>query len=394
MKAVVVAVSGLQLGYVGCYGNDWILTPTLDRLAAEGVVFDGHLADRADAAGARHAWQTGRHPFGDKNAGPNELVALLRRQGVTTALAFDGERPPPKWFRTGWENALPDEVLDLVNRLAERDRWLLWIDWPALVPPWEVPEELERRYLDEAGAGEEEPLPPLDGSPPEALAADDDATFLRLQAAYAAAVTQFDADLGDLLEAFERRDLLDDLFLVVTADRGWPLGEHGSTDAERAGPYEELVHLPLILRLPGGEEAGRRVPALTQPVDLMPTVLEYFGVAAPAVHGHSLWSLARGSREEVRAYACSGVPRAAGWQWALRTPAWALVLPAPGQEQLFVKPADRWEVNDVRQHRLELAERYEATLRAYVAASREPGPLRAPALPDVEEAAHSEGETP
>src|SRR5262245_52331192 len=45
MKILLLHVTGLHLGYVGCYGNDWVSTPALDWLAAEGVVFDQHYAD-------------------------------------------------------------------------------------------------------------------------------------------------------------------------------------------------------------------------------------------------------------------------------------------------------------------------------------------------------------
>ena len=45
MKIFVVNTFGFHLGYIGCYGNDWIATPNLDLLAAEGVVFDQHFVD-------------------------------------------------------------------------------------------------------------------------------------------------------------------------------------------------------------------------------------------------------------------------------------------------------------------------------------------------------------
>ena len=61
MKIVVLEASALHLGFLGCYGNDWVATPNLDRLAAEGVVFDRHYADWI-GAGARSAW-TGRCHF-------------------------------------------------------------------------------------------------------------------------------------------------------------------------------------------------------------------------------------------------------------------------------------------------------------------------------------------
>src|SRR6478672_1102760 len=48
MRLLVLEALGLHLGYLGCYGNDWVATPNLDRLAAEGVVFDAHFADQPD----------------------------------------------------------------------------------------------------------------------------------------------------------------------------------------------------------------------------------------------------------------------------------------------------------------------------------------------------------
>ena len=55
MKVLALTASGLHLGYVGCYGSDWVTTPTLDRLAAEGIVFDQHYADCPEPAAARPA---------------------------------------------------------------------------------------------------------------------------------------------------------------------------------------------------------------------------------------------------------------------------------------------------------------------------------------------------
>src|SRR5262245_50767359 len=95
-KVLVLAVGGLHLGYVGCYGNDWVRTPALDRLAAEGVVFDLHFADSLGVAPP--TWRTGRYHFPSPDAaGPAsaDLDALLRAHGVGVhadpdALAEDG----------------------------------------------------------------------------------------------------------------------------------------------------------------------------------------------------------------------------------------------------------------------------------------------------------------
>ncbi len=397
MKALVVVVRGLHLGHVGCYGNAWIDTPTLDRLAAEGVVFDQHYADNPDAGAARRAWRSGRYqlpsPDGATAAGGDDLVALLRGAGVATVLIDDAGRPVPPAFAAGWDEVIWGAAADALGRLAGSDRRLLWLELPGLLPPWDVPEAYLDPYLrepegEDEDEAEEEPtddpvpaLTPWSGPVPDSIGADDDETFLRLQRTYAAAVTCLDEELGSALDG-----LPDDVLLAVTSDHGLPLGEHGAVGPGRPWPHDELIHVPLILRFPGGAGAGRRVSALTQSVDLMPTLLDAFGLPPPTGHGHSLLPLARGAADAVRAYACCGCRSGDEVEWALRTPEWGLVLPAgpPRAPQLFVKPDDRWEVNDVRQHHLELAEHMEEVLREFAAAANRPGQLRGPELRDVE----------
>ena len=60
MKILVIEAAALHAGFLGCYGNDWVATPNLDRLAAEGVVFDQHLADCPELAPGR--------PFRERSA--------------------------------------------------------------------------------------------------------------------------------------------------------------------------------------------------------------------------------------------------------------------------------------------------------------------------------------
>jgi hypothetical protein len=76
-------------------------------------------------------------------------------------------------------------------------------------------------------------------------------------------------------------------------------------------------------------------------------------------------------------------------EFALRTPAWSLILPVhpfagdpPRATQLYVQPDDRWEVNDVQQHHQERVEQLEKFVQRFVAATRQPGPLQVPPLPD------------
>jgi arylsulfatase A-like enzyme len=419
MKALVIMVRGLHLGYLGCYGNAWIDTPTLDRLAANGVVFDQHYADCPDAAGARRAWRSGLLdlPLPGVNVtcspGGLDLVALLRAGHVRTIRVVDGSHGASTDFSPGWdhvrhvqpgaaEGTQLDRTLEAaraaLDQLDSRDQWLLWVDLATLLPPWIVPEEYTDPYFESAVAEMDEddpedlktaPLEPLPDPTTGFLQKPAETMFPRLQRTFAGAASYLDAGIGLLLESLEGRELADELLLIITTDHGQALGEHGIVGPYRPWLHDELIHLPLLLRLPHGEEAGRRVAALTQPVDLFATLLELFGLPSQPSHGHSLLPLIRGTTDQFRAYACSGLRLGDRAEWALRTHDWSFILPVaappddpPRLPQLYVKPDDRWEVNNVIQHHLELAEHLEQTLRGFVAATRQPLPLRPPELRD------------
>ncbi len=182
MKLAVVVVRNLGARWLGAYGNEWVATPHLDRLAAEGIVFERHIADRIDGQS-------------DSYAGP--------------VVRFDD-----------------------------------------LVPPWDVPVEIFETYAEEYG-----PLTPV--REPGPIAADDLAAWDALRCSYAAVLTRLDAKLG------KRFAELAEGAIVVTSDRGFPLGEHGVVGPAGSRAHAELVHLPLIVWRPGNEAA--RVDGFTQP---------------------------------------------------------------------------------------------------------------------------------
>lgn len=93
---------------------------------------------------------------------------------------------------------------------------------------------------------------------------------------YDAAVRQADENLGSVVEALKRRGLWDNTLFAVIADHGEEFGEHGGWLHDQS-VYEELMHVPMIVRFPKGRYAGRRVTEVVSLVDLMPTILDYIG---------------------------------------------------------------------------------------------------------------------
>ncbi|MFO1070459.1 MAG: alkaline phosphatase family protein [Geminicoccaceae bacterium] len=120
----------------------------------------------------------------------------------------------------------------------------------------------------------------------------DAATWRTLRAVYLGAIAEVDHHLGRILGALERSGELDRTLVVVTADHAEMLGDQLMLG--KAGFFPQAFHVPLVVRAPGGAR-GRTVEAFTEHVDIMPTLLEAAGLAAPLQgDGHSLWPFLRG----------------------------------------------------------------------------------------------------
>jgi len=476
MNAIVVVCNSLRLDFLGAYGNAWIETPNLDRLAAEGVVFDHHYPENLTTLPTRRSWWTGRYGFANPDLGwtplaPDELILpdFLSSQGVRTALISDvpflretgmgygrgfddviwvrgqgydpfipatdpraqgvelddepGLRLPSEdddperreLWKARWEQFLRNRkvlrtdveentgvartvktAIDwLERRGTESDPFLLWLDLFSPHGPWDPPQPYRDQYAtiepDEFESDEEgdlvedaleedeidiEDVAVLIDVPATAVGDDlDEAELFRLRRTYAGTVTLVDRWLGELFDALKKMGRMDDTLVIFTSDQGEPLGEHGYVRRFRPWLYEELIHTPLIVRMPGAKHGGSRHQALAQTVDLLPTLLEYFGVRppedAPMIHGHDLLPLIRGEQTRVRDYACMGMDVE---EFAIRTHAWHLTLPLihdpeePRFVELYRKPEDRWDQNDVVEQNAEVADHLELALRRFAEA--------------------------
>ena len=375
MKAIVFVVRGCSAGWLGAYGNEWVVTPNLDQFAAEGVVFDQHISDGPDPLEAGEAWLHGLHAA-------EVCTALVRANHPDT--------DAPSSYYAGWGevfDARPqadDSPLDhliqslpsLLDKLADVPQWLVWVEVDRLLPPWDVSQEVFEAYLAEEEEEEkpppdvrEEPATPCADPPPGSFETNDLAAFLWLRMSFASVATKLDAELGEAFELLRSRGLDQTAAWLVTSDLGYPLGEHGWIGPSGSRLHEELVHVPLVLRLPGAAEAGRRVASFTQPADLRATLLSLFGASA-SVPGHNLLPLARGEEGSVRSFARS---RSAE-ETAIRTAEWTYLFPLepPRSPLLFARPDDRWEVNDV----LSLHEEVVEQLETQRVADRTPGAIR------------------
>ena len=278
MQVLVLNASSLHLGFLGCYGNGWIATPNLDRFAAESVVFDQHYACDLSCEGY-------------------SLVDVIRS-------------PLDHFIRIAASSAQKSitQVTNALTQLSRRRNGLCWLDLPSLYPPWRIAEGFALDYFrGESDEDGQDPVPlELLTDPPIGPIDTKDATlWQRIRGTYAGAVTSLDDDLGALLDALKEEAIFDELQIVFTTDRGMALGEHGVVGDARPWLHEEVTHLPLIVRQPHGLDAGRRIGALTQPTDLVATLLDQLGVAKQLDVGTSWLPLQRGEVDRLHEHCVS-----------------------------------------------------------------------------------------
>jgi arylsulfatase A-like enzyme len=244
---------------------------------------------------------------------------------------------------------------------------------------WDAPLELSYQYADE-----DDPEPPQFVDPPyRHLPEDfDPDELLGIVHAYAGQVALADMCLGMLLNALDGQPLANETLFIATSPRGYPLGEH-----RRVGPcdhslYGELLHVPQLVRFPRREFALERTQAILQPNDVYSLVRDAYGFSNDAYRGSSqLLQELRG--EQLLA------PRAAyafeSQQRAIRTPAWFLRESLSDNSrhfELFAKPDDRCEANEVSSRCGEVVELLAAQLDEFqqMAATGQPNeaPLAEP----------------
>ena len=364
--------TGLHAGYVGAYGNAWIDTPALDRLASQSFLFDQALVDSPQLEQLYRSYWQGWHamcPSAPPEPRPS-LAALLREAGVTTVLLTDEpqvarhplsvdfdeviEIDPP------WQPQSAAEIeqthfarcfVQIINWLeAARGPFLLWCHLGGLGTTWDAPLKFRQAYWEEG-----DPPPPSTADVPDRmLPADyDPDELLGISQSYAGQITLLDTCLGALLEFLDGPPAGRETLLTLNSTRGFPLGEH-----RRVGPcdgplYAELVHVPWMVRFPDASGAAVRCPALVEPADLWATLLDWWQVGGVpgSPTAASVMPLVRGDCAALRDRLCvSG----AGGQRAIRTPAW--YLRAASEPELFAKPSDRWETNNVASRCQEVVE--------------------------------------
>ena len=286
---ILISIDTLRADHLSAYGAKLVDTPAIDRLASDGIVFENAYAHVPLTLPSHVTILTGRLPFengvrsniGYKLEGniQSSLPKLLSARGYTTGAAVSayvlrGETGLRSLFDF-YDDAMEvyeSATLGSLQRPGDitAGAALAWMDRVQGKPlflflhlfephtPYEPVEPFRSKYASR----------PYDGE-----------------------IATADAIVGRFFAELDKRGLYDRSLIVLCGDHGEGLGDHGEAE-HGVLLYREVLHVPLIVKLPARKMAGQRVAATAQLVDILPTIVSTIGGTPPAgLPGRSLIDL-------------------------------------------------------------------------------------------------------
>jgi arylsulfatase A-like enzyme len=399
---VVISLDTVRRDHLPTWGYARATAPRLDAFARRAVVFDNAIAQHVNTGPSHASLFTGLYPHthgsvfnGSRLAERHATLAqLLARTGIRTAGFASGaalragvsglERGFEHWDEdfAGGRRDGRETVRRALGWLAQRapgERFFLFVHLYDPHGPYHPPASHAALFRSP------DPGPALPRIPHyQKLADAAGVPLVHLNDyvdRYDALLRYSDDRLGELFDAID----LSRSAVVVLADHGESLGERWHALDHGGQVFDEEIRIPLVVHAPG--LAARRVPDLVESVDLLPTLLDLLGLAAPqglALQGESLLPLlegrARGAGEGAAFASARALPERhadrgyalepSGQIHALRTPRWKLVLyPGAGREwiELYDLAADPGERANLAEREPARRDELLARLRGWMA---------------------------
>jgi tetratricopeptide (TPR) repeat protein len=329
---LLITIDTLRADHLGCYGYKEIETPTIDRLASEGVLFSKAFTPVPITLPSHVSIMTGVYPIqhGVRNNGNYilrqdalTLAEVMKANGYQTAACvgafvldslfgldqgfdfYDDSLPRKGRGATLLDNERKAEAvtkagLDWLkkNRNAPFFLWLHYFDPHAIYLP---PNPFDKEYKGRLYDGE---------------------------------IAYTDKCIGELIQGLKDMGLMERIVIILTSDHGEGLGEHGEP-THAIFIYDSTLHVPLIIRTPKNILPSRKVDAMISILDIFPTVLDLLSLpikdrSVPHITGKSLVPLIRGKTDSLhREIQCESLYPELNFGWGrvegIRTSDWKYI---------------------------------------------------------------------
>jgi arylsulfatase A-like enzyme len=322
-NVILISIDTLRADRLGAYGYDaHAVSPRIDALAADGILFENAITTAPWTTPAHMSLLTSLQPTshgvitpfaelreGLKGGGrfrrlPDSrttLAEVLKNAGYATAAFTGGVTLDPRigfdqgfdLYDTSMQKLDSSSVPRLERWIAEsggRPFFLFWHTFEVHAPYLQttylgdaLPPDATRRVKEALARRArlfEEKRAPGYGLKKTLI---EQGAFTRAvcDALYMGGVHSVDGWVGELLDGLRRAGLYDQTLVVLTSDHGEELGQRSESqiyDGHGHTLYEELVRIPLIVKLPGSRHGGTRVRGVVSLLDVMPTILDVLGL--------------------------------------------------------------------------------------------------------------------
>ncbi len=317
---IVYLIDTLRADHLGCYGYPLPTSPRIDAFARESVLWREARSQSSWTKPAVATLLTGLYPIthgADRRArglAPDvvTLADRLAAAGYQTAFFTTNPTVTAKFgFDRGFDEfhylshprgrgrgrghvdsaQIHRQVVAWLERRDPARPFFLVVHTLDPHDPYNPPERFKRRFAPDVDATvacciRAHELAALTPGAARARAQE-------MVALYDGEIAQNDESFGALYDELARRDLLERSALLLTADHGEEFYDHGGW-RHASTLYEEVLRIPLILRLPGGAERGRAIDAPADLIDIAPTLLALVGLEVPATLPGESWLPALG----------------------------------------------------------------------------------------------------
>jgi len=359
---VIVLIDTLRADHLGCYGYDRDTSPNVDRWAAGSTLFSRCIAQASWTAPSVASLFTSLYPTVHRTgSGLEERRVICNGQVVmmpapASAPEISAELPPgfvtfaevcrEAGYRTaayvangiiaatqGYGQGFETYLIMNDRKVTQHARqwlreggqrpFLLYLHYMAPHAPYNPPAAFNRFPADAP------PLDLLNAALRDSINFVGSRTLTPQEVAnlinpYDGEILFADHQVQQILDSLAELDLTDRTVVVLTADHGEEFLDHGWIWHSSTHLYEELIHVPLIIDLPGDGHRGQQVPQVVRHIDLAPTLLELAGLDRPAeMQGRSLAALLRGESLPSRSALAETIDW--GWQQAVRTDSLKLI---------------------------------------------------------------------
>jgi len=411
---------------MSCYGYHRPTTPNIDRIGAEGVVFENHFTNSVWSLPSQTSLFTGKYLSGHGcgvcyqflEDGIPTLAEALNDTGYLTAAINPNpwvqqdsgncgrgfqeylnprkmEDVPPYTKKEAGESYGPSwKLVGLVEKWLDDHKddkrpWLLFVLTAEPHMKYWAPQPFRKRFLlpgvDDEYAGKI-PQNQFSGTAGEVVLSEKEWEIVRSLRDGATACV--DDRIGRIYDNMRKRGILDDTVFIVTSDHGDTQGEHGFHTAHcQTAIWDTLLHTPLVIRYPDGFPGGVRVEHIVQTVDVMPTLLEMAGVTDENVwnemHGKSLLQTVKG--KPIREFAVAETQKPLEpFHWIMRehpgydirvfnrhlkcarTLEWKYIWASDGQDHLYHVAVDPDEQKNLIREKKEIADELRLKLENFL----------------------------